>query len=149
MKKLNLPDANLVISKKEGRIFVFDIIRKKEVVLTEEEWVRQHILYLLINGLNYPKGLIRVESGHSLNSLQKRTDLIVYNNNGLPALLVECKAPSVKIDHKTASQILIYNKTVNAKYLLLTNGMHNFCYRKLEDSDNYEPMNSIPNYKEL
>lgn len=145
-EKLNLPPVNLKITERDGMQFVYDVVRKKEILLTSEEWVRQHFLSFLIREMKYPKSLIRIESGHKTNSLQKRTDILVYNNSGKPALLVECKAPTVKIDEKTTTQILIYNKTINAAYIVITNGIKNFCFEYDRKIGDYKSINFIPEY---
>ena len=100
----------------------------------------------MIDKKNYPTSLIALEKQLIINNRKKRTDILVYNTKGEPGLLVECKAPSVKIDQKTTTQILIYNKTINAAYIVITNGIKNFCFeydRKIED---YQSINFIPEH---
>jgi hypothetical protein len=146
MLKLSLPEFQCNIRKNEGKIEIFDIIRKKYVILQPEEWVRQHIIHLLINHLNYPKSLIKVESGLNYNRLSKRTDVVAYNSNGTCQLLVECKSFKVKINQTALDQMSIYNSTLKSKYLLLTNGINHYCCELTEQGD-YRFIDDIPSYK--
>src|SRR5690606_41190461 len=93
MLKLNLPSFDYNLLKEEGKIWILDGIRKKYIVLTPEEWVRQHFIHYLINEKKYPRSLMRIEGGLRYNALQKRSDIVVYDVKGLPWLVVECKAP--------------------------------------------------------
>lgn len=126
MQPLNLPSFDCKIKETDGKNFIFDIIRKKYVVLTPEEWVRQHIINLLVNHLRYPPGLIRIEGGLVYNQLQKRSDILVYNN-AEPYLLIECKSAEVSLDQKIVSQATLYNKSIKAPYMALSNGLKTFC----------------------
>ncbi|HNP17844.1 MAG TPA: type I restriction enzyme HsdR N-terminal domain-containing protein [Fulvivirga sp.] len=146
MLKLNLPEFQCNIRKNEGNIEIFDIIRKKYVILQPEEWVRQHIVHYLINHLNYPKSLIKVESGLYYNKLSKRTDVVAYNPDGTSQLLVECKSFNVKINQLALDQLSLYNAKLKSKYLLLTNGINHFCCELSERGD-YKFIDNIPNYK--
>lgn len=113
------------ITSEAAQQFIFDIIRKKNVVLTPEEWVRQHIVHYLINDYGFPKSLISLEKQLVLNELSKRTDIVLYNHNGAPLLIVECKAPEVRITQKTFDQIARYNLKLKVPYLWVTNGKTN------------------------
>ncbi len=116
--------------KSENNIqYIFDIIRKKHVVLTPEEWVRQHIVHYLLYDHQFPKSLISVEKKLTLNQLTKRTDIVLYNKKGLPVLIVECKAESVPLSQKTFEQIARYNLTLNVPYLWVSNGNTNHLCR--------------------
>ncbi len=106
---------------------IFDIIRKKYIVLTPEEWVRQHFIHFLISGKGYPRSLFKIESSLSFNKLQKRSDILVHDRQGKPWMLVECKSPSIKLSQKAFNQIAVYNMTVGARYLAVTNGMVHYC----------------------
>jgi len=117
---------DFTITEVEGQSLIFDIIRKKNVVLTPEEWVRQHIVYYLINQHAFPKSLISLEKKLTLNELTKRTDIVLYNHSGQPLLIVECKAPEVKISQSTFNQVARYNLTLRVPYLWVTNGKSNF-----------------------
>ncbi|HEX5170931.1 MAG TPA: type I restriction enzyme HsdR N-terminal domain-containing protein [Cyclobacteriaceae bacterium] len=127
MIKLNLPSYEYKLKKTEGKIFVFDIIRRKYVLLTPEEWVRQHFIHFLINQLNYPRVLIKVESGLSFNHLKKRSDIVIYDRSGDPWMVIECKSPDQKINQRTVQQVSVYNRTIKAKYVGLTNGLTHIC----------------------
>jgi hypothetical protein len=127
MDKLNLPPFDYVLRKQEGKVFILDIIRKKYLVLTPEEWVRQHFIHYLIHHLNYPRALLKVEGGLQYNRLQKRTDIVVYNREGTPWMVVECKSPSQKINRQVVNQASVYNASLKAKYITITNGLIHFC----------------------
>jgi hypothetical protein len=145
MVKLNLPEFNCNIRKNEGKIEIFDIIRKKYIRLLPEEWVRQHVVHFLINELNYPKSLINVETGLEYNQLAKRTDIRVHNSNGDCQMLVECKSYKIKINQLALNQMSVYNKTIDSKYMLLTNGINHFCFERLKKGD-YKFLDNIPAY---
>ena len=127
MVTLNLPAFDYVLKKEDGKVFILDIIRKKYLVLTPEEWVRQHFIHYLITGLHYPKALIKVEGGLSFNQLQKRSDIVVFDRNGEPWMIVECKSPDQKLSQQTLRQASVYNHSLQAKYLTVTNGMIHIC----------------------
>ena len=122
MEQLNFKTYPFRFKNSENKIAIFDIIRKKFILLTPEEWVRQHVVWFLIEEKKYPKSLVNVEKVITLNGLTKRYDIVVYNKNGGIEILVECKAPSVKIDQTTFDQIARYNMVLNANYLMVTNG---------------------------
>ena len=127
MIKLNLPAFDCVVKKEEGKFFILDIIRKKYLVLTPEEWVRQHFINYLVTELKYPKALIKIEGGLTFNKLSKRSDIVVFNRNGEPWMIVECKAPNQKINQSTLRQASVYNHTLRGKYLTVTNGLVHIC----------------------
>ncbi|MEO8146722.1 MAG: type I restriction enzyme HsdR N-terminal domain-containing protein [Bacteroidia bacterium] len=127
---LNLPTFPARIEKNGDEHRIFDIIRKKFILLTPEEWVRQHFLNFLITEKKYPASLISVERGHKLNTLQNRTDILVYNKYGQPWLLVECKAPAILLSEETLHQALRYNLTLNVNYLVVTNGFEHYCCKQ-------------------
>jgi hypothetical protein len=127
MYKLNLPDFDYKLKKAEGKVWIFDVIRKKFIVLTPEEWVRQHFINFLINEKKYPRSLIRVEGGLTYNQLQKRSDIVIFDREGNPWMIVECKAPTLRLSALTLSQAAAYNNTLKAKYLTISNGMEYYC----------------------
>lgn len=144
---LNLPSYPFKIIDKEGRFYIFDFIRKKELLLTPEEWVRQHFIQFLIHQKGYSKNFISLEKGLQLNDLKKRTDILVYDINGKPSVLVECKAPNIKITQDVFDQAARYNMVYRVKHLVVTNGLeHYYCemdyecetYRFLEDLPSFE-----------
>lgn len=148
MQELNFPKFSFRFKNSENKLVIFDEIRKKFVVLQPEEWVRQHCIQYLINLKNYPKSLINVEKELVLNNLKKRYDIVVFKPNGNLQLIVECKAPNIKITQEVFDQIARYNMTLNASYLMVTNGINHYycqidsekqCYIFLEDIPDYIP----------
>ena len=127
MEKLNLPEYNFKIKNRDGKIAIFDSIRKKYVVLTPEEWVRQNLVEYLNQYLNYPKSLVKLESGLKYNQLKKRSDILVFDREGAPFMLVECKSPKVSINQKAFDQAAGYNYTIKAPYIVVTNGIKHYC----------------------
>lgn len=144
MKTLNLPPYQFKLKQQGLRTQIFDSIRKKYVVLTPEEWVRQNFLQFLIREKNYPASLIAVEAGLKYNQLQKRMDVLVYDKQGTPHLMVECKAPEVKINQDVFDQIARYNMVFKVKYLVVTNGMHHFCCLMDYTNNAYQYLEQIP-----
>lgn len=132
MQKLNFPTYSFRFKNSENKVAIFDEIRKKFIILTPEEWVRQHVVQYLLQDKNYPKSYINVEKLIKINDLSKRYDIIVYQPNGEIYLLIECKAPEVTITQQTFDQIARYNLVLNAKYLMVSNGLnHYFCQMDL------------------
>ncbi len=126
MQELNFPHYPFKIKTRENKTVIFDIVRKKYVVLTPEEWVRQHVIHFLAEEKKYPLSLMAVEKQVMVNSLTRRTDIVVYNTQGEPSIIVECKAPSVTITQETFDQIARYNLSLDADYLFVTNGLNHF-----------------------
>jgi predicted type IV restriction endonuclease len=149
MQKLNFPSYIFRFKNSENKVSIFDEIRKKFIILTPEEWVRQHVVQYLMMEKKYPKSLINVEKVLKVNGLRKRYDIVVYNPDGTIYILVECKAPEVKISQATFDQIARYNMTMNAQYLTVTNGLnHYFCQMDFEN-EKYEFLRELPNYNSL
>ncbi len=144
MEKLNLPSYTLQLRTEAGQDWVFDRFRKKYVVLTPEEWVRQHFLNYLINDLGYPKSLVKVESSLKVNKMGKRTDILVYSRKALPFLLVECKSSKVALTGKVFDQLSVYNKTIKAQYLAITNGLKHYCCCMDYHLNSYQFQSEIP-----
>lgn len=128
LPKLNFPEYQFSARQTNGKVEIFDIVRKKYVALTPEEWVRQNVVHYLHQSLEYPLELIQVEGSIIFNSMPKRCDIIVYNNAVKPLLLVECKKPEVRLQQKTFDQALIYNMVLDVPYILITNGMSHCCF---------------------
>jgi hypothetical protein len=143
---LNLPAYPFKIKEEAGSLFIFDDIRKKFLLLTPEEWVRQHLVKFLITEKNYPKTLIKLEGGLTLNSLRKRTDILVFNPSGERIVLVECKAPSVNISQKVFDQIARYNFIHRTKWLIVSNGLKHYCCRIDFEKNSYEFIGEIPDF---
>ncbi|MDH4057596.1 MAG: type I restriction enzyme HsdR N-terminal domain-containing protein [Cyclobacteriaceae bacterium] len=128
MVKLNLPKFDFKLKDADGKVWIFDGIRKKYVVLTSEEWVRQNFVRYLIDTLHYPKALIKVEAGLTYNRLSKRSDIVVFSRGGTPWMVVECKAPGIVLDEKSLMQASVYNQTLKASYVVVTNGINHLCF---------------------
>ncbi len=148
MQKLNFPQYTFRFKNSENKIAAFDEIRKKFILLTPEEWVRLHTVQYLISEKNYPKSLINVEKQLKLGKRIKRYDVVVYDPSGDIHIIVECKAPSVKITQDTFDQIARYNMSLKATYLMVTNGLeHFFCMLDyVNEKFNFLP--ELPNYKD-
>lgn len=144
MRELNLPPVSVEIKEFNSKYHIFDVIRKKYVALTPEEWVRQHFINYLIQHHNYPKGLIKIEGGLKYNQLQKRTDILVHDNKGAPYLLIECKSYDIKLGQKVIEQTAVYNKNLKAAFLLITNGLSHFCFSYNSSLEKYEIFHDIP-----
>jgi len=128
VQKLNFPTYSFRFKNSKNKVSIFDSIRKKFILLQPEEWVRQHCIEFLIREKNYPLSHINVEKELKINDLKKRYDIVVFNPDGSIHLLVECKAPKIKITQKTFDQIAQYNLVLNATYLMVTNGLnHYYC----------------------
>ncbi|MDG1476239.1 MAG: type I restriction enzyme HsdR N-terminal domain-containing protein, partial [Vicingaceae bacterium] len=123
MQQLNLPQHTLKIKEENGTHYIFDFIRKKYLVLQPEEWVRQNFIQFLVNDKNYAASLIAIEKGLKLNELQKRADIVIYDSQAKPIVLIECKAPKVKINQEVFEQIARYNMVFKVPYLIVTNGL--------------------------
>lgn len=130
---LNLPKANLKLTRRDNQIFVWCILRKKDLVLTPEEWVRQHVVHFLINFHHVPVGLIAAEFQLYYNGRSKRADIVVFSRNSEPIMIIECKAPDVVLTHKVLFQIAQYNHQLQVDLLMVTNGI-NHLYCQVEQS---------------
>jgi len=147
MQPLNFNSYKFRFKNSENKNFIFDSIRKKFIMLTPEEWVRQHTLQFLMMEKEIPKSLLNVEKQLKLNNTTKRYDIVAYNPNGSIHLIVECKGPSIKINQKTFDQIAQYNMVLDSTYLMVTNGLeHYFCEMDFE-KEQYNFLKSIPKYK--
>jgi len=124
MQELNFPSYIFRFKNSENKVAIFDEIRKKFIILTPEEWVRQHVVQFLLEQKKYPKCLINVEKVLHVNGLRKRYDVVAFNNDGTINVLIECKAPEVKITQDTFDQIARYNMTMKAQFLMVTNGLN-------------------------
>ncbi|WP_316805490.1 type I restriction enzyme HsdR N-terminal domain-containing protein [Pedobacter nototheniae] len=146
---LNLPPYPFKITQKDDTIFIFDELRKKHLVLTPEEWVRQHFIQNLIRQGKFPKTLIQIEGGLILNQLQKRSDILVYNTAGEKLMLIECKAPKVKINQSVFDQAARYNSIHQAKWIALTNGLQHV-YAKIDrEKGSFDFVQELPEYSLL
>ncbi|MBF6642320.1 type I restriction enzyme HsdR N-terminal domain-containing protein [Flavobacterium sp. J49] len=149
MQKLNFPSYSFRLKNSENKVSIFDDIRKKFVILTPEEWVRQHTVQYLLQEKNYPKSYLNVEKLIKINDINKRYDVVVFQPNGAIFLLIECKAPDVTITQNTFDQIARYNLKLNAKYLMITNGLnHYFCQMDFE-KEQYNFLKELPEFTNL
>ena len=144
IEPLNLPKADLRLKRRENDIYVWCIIRKKELLCTPEEWVRQHIIHYLINEKNIAPGLMASEFTISYNGLSKRADIVVFDKEMKPILIVECKAPSVAISEQTLYQIAQYNHELNVAYLFLTNGLEHVVCKINRKNNSVDFINELP-----
>ena len=144
MQTLNLPTYSPILSPQGDKIY--DPIRKRNIVLTPEEWVRQHIINYLVAHLGYPAGRMAVEKELNYNQLKRRFDILVYDAHLKTYLIVECKAPNVAITQVTFNQIAMYNKMVNAHILVVSNGIKHYCSTFNQQKNCYEFINQIPAY---
>ena len=144
LPELNLPAIVPQLTRDGDQVFVFDLLRKKNILLTPEEWVRQHWISLLLFGQGFPKGLITSERGLTYNGLQKRTDLLVFDREGLPYFLIECKAPEVEINQKVLSQAITYNQTLKCPFIGLSNGKKHVFMGYVEAEGKYLQQSNFP-----
>mgnify|MGYP006280073503 FL=1 len=149
MRSLNLPTYSFKIKSFDNKKFIFDSFRKKYLQLTPEEWVRQNFAAYLVHEKSYPGGRIVLEKSLKYNKLSKRCDILVYNNEGEPVLIVECKAPEIKIVSSTFDQIAIYNLNFKVRYLIVTNGLSHYCAMVDFEERKINFLNEIPVYESL
>lgn len=146
MVRLNLPRYPFRLKSKENKLYIFDPIRKKDVVLTPEEWVRQNFAQYLINEKDYPASLIGIEKQFKLGKVVKRYDLLLFDRSGQPHIIVECKAPQVAINQDTFDQIARYNLGLEAKFLVLTNGLNHYYCQLDHERESYVFLKELPKY---
>lgn len=148
MQKLNLPSYQPRIVYENDKPRIFDVIRKKFVALTPEEWVRQHFIHLLLD-LKYPAALMAVEKLVLVNNLRQRADLVVYNRKGEAALIVECKAPEIELCNKTIQQAARYNIQLDVPFIIVTNGMATYCVFTHPSTKKQTVVSTIPTFENL
>ncbi len=146
MIKLNLPEYNFKILKKEGKTYIFDSFRKKYVVLSPEEWVRQNFLTYLVEKKGYKSSLIAVEAQIKYHSMLKRCDALIYNSKGEMIMIVECKSTETRLSQEVFDQAVRYNYPLQVKYLTITNGLTHYCCEINYQCRKYTFLKSIPNY---
>ena len=146
MLPLNFPAYDFRFKNSENKIHIFDVIRKKFVVLQPEEWVRQHVVHHLMETKQYQKSLINVEKQLIINTLKKRYDIVVFNSDSSIEILIECKAPKIKIDQSTFDQIARYNMNLKANYLMVTNGLEHFYCKMDFEEEKYTFLRDIPDF---
>lgn len=144
MQSLHFPSYSFTFKSTEKYVYIFDIIRKKYVVLTPEEWVRQHVVHYLIYTRSFRQSYINVEKMFKINNIVKRYDVVVYNPDGSIYLLVECKKPDIKLSQTVFDQIARYNLQLNAKYLMVTNGLQHIYCRLDYENQKYNFLAEVP-----
>jgi hypothetical protein len=142
---INYPEPDFRIKKEEGKEFIFDALRKKWLLLTPEEWVRQNFVQYLIKTKNYPSSIIAIEKEVQLGELKKRFDILVYDNNHQPWMMIECKAAEIKLDDAVLQQALRYNISVPVKYIVITNGSYTYAWQK--ENNGLQLINEVPWWK--
>jgi hypothetical protein len=147
MIAVQFPPPQFRIKKRGEERYIFDAIRKRWLVLTEEEWVRQNIVAYFTAVLHYPKDSIAVEKGITLNGLKKRFDILVYNKAHQPYLMVECKSPDVALNEDVLQQVLRYNIALPVKWVVLTNGHTTLAWKK--ETDQLVLANELPLWEEI
>ena len=147
MIPLNFPRYAFRFKSTEKKVHIFDEIRKRFMILTPEEWVRQHCVQFLMESLSIPKSYINVEKEVKVNGMSKRYDILTYNPDGTIHLIVECKAPHIKITQETFDQIARYNLTLDASYLMVTNGLEHYYCRMDKTLKTYIFLENLPVYE--
>ncbi len=147
MRALNFDTFQFRFKNNENKTLIFDEIRKKFMILTPEEWVRQHVVHFLMYQKKYPKSLINVEKKLLVNGITKRYDVVVYEPTGNVFLLVECKAPDIVIKQETFDQIARYNSKLCAQYLMVSNGLDHYYCTMDYSNEKYTFLRELPDYK--
>jgi type I site-specific restriction endonuclease len=147
--QLNLPLFTFQTLRKEGKSYIFDTTRRKWVRLTPEEWVRQNFVQYLAVEKHFPVSLMALERSLRFNQQTFRADVVVFSTSGNPLLVVECKAPEVKITQKVFDQIVRYNFEFQVDFMIVTNGLNHFCCKIDKSNQTYEFLKEIPEYHEI
>ena len=149
MLRLNLPAYETKICRREGKLQILDPLRKAYVALTPEEWVRQHFVNFLATAKGFPTALMANEVAITLNGMKRRCDTVVYDMGLRPRVIVEYKAPTVKITKEVFAQISRYNLTLRVDYLIISNGLQHYCCRMDYEKGSYTFLQDIPEYQEI
>ena len=147
--ELNLPSFDIRLQRDDEGVKIFDRLRKKFIILTPEDLVRQHIVNYLINHKGFPESLMANEIGITLNGTRRRCDTVVFDKHGSPMVIVEYKASSIVISQSTFDQIVRYNMVLHARYLIVSNGMNHYCCRIDYDNMSYDFLKEVPDYADL
>jgi hypothetical protein len=147
MQGLNFPQYEFTIKQVGEHMQIFDPVRKQYIILTPEEWVRQHVIRYLLDEKGFPSGLLSVESSINLFRTKKRYDLAAFNREGMPLLVVECKSPDIKLNHSVIDQAVRYNLALQASYLFITNGIVNIFLEKTHEG--YSQRKDLPSYHDI
>ncbi len=149
MLSLNLPKYETKICERDGKLQIFDPLRKCHVALTPEEWVRQHFVNFLIESRGFPAALMANEVAITVNGMKRRCDTVVYDKQLQPRIIVEYKAPTVKITKEVFAQISRYNLTLKVDYLIVSNGLQHYCCRMDYPNNSYTFLQEIPEYTKI
>jgi hypothetical protein len=144
VQKLHFPQPDLRLRNANDALQVWDIVRKKWVALTPEEWVRQHLIHFLCKHRGWSESLMAVEKNLKYNGLNRRPDVVVYNSGMVPLLLAECKAPEVTINQSVLDQAVMYNRALGVSYVLVTNGLHTSCCIIQSEHSDIQWLNDVP-----
>ncbi|MCH8535491.1 MAG: type I restriction enzyme HsdR N-terminal domain-containing protein [Flavobacteriaceae bacterium] len=147
MYQLNFPNYEFRFKNRENKTAIFSVLRKKFLILTPEEWVRQHCVHFLSKEKAYPLSLLSEERKIVINGITKRYDIVAFEASGEMNLIVECKSPSVKITQTTFDQIARYNMQLDAKYLMITNGLNHYFCSMNQVEKKYDFLSELPNFK--
>ena len=149
MLSLNLPPYATKIAVRDGKNTIWDIIRRKYVALTPEEWVRQHFVHFLVEHKGYPDSLLANEVALTLNGTSRRCDTVLYDRTLSPRMIIEYKAPHIPITQKVFDQISRYNLVFRVDYLIVSNGLSHYCCRMDYARQSYQFLTDVPGYSEL
>ncbi len=149
MYSLNLPQYEIKTTEQNGKTNIFDILRRKYVCLTPEEWVRQHFIHFLIEHKGYPTVLLANEIELKIGQKKLRCDSVLYDNEAKPCMIIEYKAPNITLTQKVFDQISVYNMLLHVDYLIVSNGMQHYCCKMNYEKKNYSFLKDIPDYNEL
>lgn len=149
MQELNLPHYEVRAREWKGRLQIWDLLRRKFVALTPEEWVRQHFVNFIISHKGYDSALMNNEVKIELNGMSRRCDTVLYDQSLRPRMIIEYKRPTVKITQKVFNQICRYNLAMHVDYLIVSNGLEHYCCRMDYDNQTYQFLEDIPEYKDI
>lgn len=149
MFQLNLPRFEIKIRDLEGKKQIYDILRRKFVALTPEEWVRQHFVHFLIDHKGYPTALLANEMNITINGMSRRCDTVLFAKDLTPLMIIEYKAPTVTISKHTFEQINAYNSILHVPYVIATNGLSHYCCHIDYNNNEYTFLEEIPEYKKI
>ena len=147
MLVINYPEPNFRIRKENEKDFLFDPLRKKWLLITPEEWVRQNFAQYLVQVMQYPASLIALEKEIALGELKKRFDILVYNQDHQPWMIIECKSTDIKLSNETLQQALRYNISVPVEYLVITNGHYSYAWQKKEGQ--LHSLDELPDWRQM
>ncbi|MBF1638019.1 MAG: type I restriction enzyme HsdR N-terminal domain-containing protein [Prevotella sp.] len=149
MIQLTLPPYQIRVKETHGRKQIFDILRRKYVALTPEEWVRQHFIHYLVEHKNYPSSLLANEVSLQIGDKRMRADSVLYDNQLHPRMIIEYKAPNITLTQKVFDQITVYNLLLHVDYLIVSNGMITYICKMDYEKQTYKFLEAIPNYENI